>query len=119
LRFADAYFPLSGYNLAVVKSEPHAPPIMNIPESAFLRPPTRHGSVNAMHVHRIKSGLARAAQNGGVYHFTWHPHNFGMRTQECLGMLENILKHYRTLNDNFGMTSVSMRELSVQSAPRL
>lgn len=78
--------------------------------SRFLRP---HSSrlLSYLMVERIKKELTFAAKNNSDYHLWWHPHNFGKNTNENLDNLEKLLISYTNLKENFGMKSVSMRNL--------
>ncbi len=78
--------------------------------SRFLRPHSGR-LLSYLMVERIKKELTFAAKNNSDYHLWWHPHNFGKNTNENLHNLEKLLKCYRKLKENFGMESVSMRNL--------
>ena len=47
-----------------------------------------------------------------MYHLWWHPHNFGINQLENFAFLEEILVHYRYLNEKYGFTSCTMSELA-------
>lgn len=83
----------------------------NLPASQFLR--TCSGKLAAFHpLHRlaIKRGMTRAAKARRGYHLWWHPHNFGRDTETNLAGLEEVLRHYEYLRDDFGMVSCTMAE---------
>ena len=56
--------------------------------------------------------MSFAAKNNEGFHLWWHPHNFGINLTENLQFLEEILKHYKELNQNFGMQSLTMQEVA-------
>lgn len=81
----------------------------NIPASRFLRPwKPKLRQYNALHIRRIKNEMTRAAKAGTHYHLWWHPHNMGCHTDGNFAQLENILRHYRKLHDQYGMQSSTM-----------
>lgn len=111
LRFADAYFNLTGHHTFVLEETING--IVNIPTSRFLRPySTRLKWFNSIRLNRIKNSLTFAAKNKQAYHLWWHPHNFGINLKENLASLDEILKHYKTLNASFDMQSKSMKEIA-------
>lgn len=83
----------------------------DVPASQFFRP--RNGKLamfHPLHRHAIRRGMTHAARTGRGYHLWWHPHNFGRDMQANLDALENIIGHYSSLRDNFGMVSCTMAE---------
>jgi hypothetical protein len=85
--------------------------LANIPASKFLRPVSGHSIIDWMHLNRVMGGMREAASTNSVFHLWWHPHNFGRNTEANLMNLERLLKYYRVLNHEYGMQSMSMREL--------
>ena len=53
-----------------------------------------------------------AARRRTLFHLWWHPHNFGVDLQENLAFLRDILDHFRTLQDRYGMRSMTMAALA-------
>ena len=105
-RFADAFLPLSG---ARTVCEQRRDRLVNLPASLFLYPwYARHRALSAMRLHRLKQGMTLAARTGGIFHLWWHPHNFGINTDENLAQLEQVVQHYRVLADRYGMQTQSM-----------
>ncbi len=111
VKFADAYLPFTGNHISALPNPAVAGRLMNIPASMFLRPVSKHALLNAMHLHRVKSGMLNAAKTQGVFHLWWHPHNFGRNTEANLNNLEMLLMYYRTLNQSYSMRSLSMSEM--------
>lgn len=118
-RLANTYLPGTGtrtVNRPTIQSG-----LVNLPASHFLRP-TRAGRSVADRLQRarIRSGMARAARTGTVFHLWWHPQNFGLDIAANLEVLRAILDDYRYLSDEFGMTSVAMGDLAASaSEPKL
>ncbi len=114
LRIFDSYVNLSGYHTykldEIAKQIPY-----NIPASRFLRPYSAKLSfLDTLRLKRITNAMTYAAQNGELFHLWWHPHNFGVKTEENIAFLTKILKHYKLLEQRFGMKSLTMNEISEQ-----
>ena len=87
--------------------------LFNIKASRLLRPYlSKLAFLEGLKLKRIKNEMTDAAKHNRVYHLWWHPHNFGINQIQNLRMLEEILKHYRYLNNNYKFQSYSMTELS-------
>jgi peptidoglycan/xylan/chitin deacetylase (PgdA/CDA1 family) len=90
---------------------------IDIPGSRFLR--ACRGlpeSLDALRLRRLRGEMTRAAKLGRVYHLWWHPHNFGVHTDENLAFLERLLVHARRLHDEYGFRSATMAEISERHA---
>jgi hypothetical protein len=55
--------------------------------------------------------MLAAVKNNGVFCHWRHPHNFGLSSEANLNQFEKILMYYQTLNNDYGMTSLSMASL--------
>jgi peptidoglycan/xylan/chitin deacetylase (PgdA/CDA1 family) len=109
-RLADAYFNITGHHSYIPQKEEG---IVNIPASRFLRPYSlKLKPADGMRLQRIKNSMTYAAQKNEAYHLWWHPHNFGINLKENLSFLEVILKHYRQLNQEYGMQSKTMKAIA-------
>jgi hypothetical protein len=110
LRFADSFVPLSGQQVSI----PHiSHGLVNCPASFFLRPcSARMPLLDSLRMWRLKAAMAHAAISGAVFHLWWHPHNFGLSTEQNIAFLEELLKFHRELHDSFGMTSSCMRDFA-------
>lgn len=107
-RLVDAYLPLT--RVATYAPAGVARPV-DVSASRFLRPyDPRFGRLEPLKLRRVISAMTRAAQTGNGFHLWWHPHNFGRHLDENLQGLEQVLRHYRTLADRYGMRSVTMAE---------
>jgi Polysaccharide deacetylase len=113
IRLADSCVPLTSNHVFPFVNNRQECQIMNIPASQFLRPVTRYPLINRLRLNRIKAGMTEAAKNKAVFHLWWHPHNFGQQLDENLFNLEELLKHYLILNQDYGMKSLSMAELEI------
>ena len=110
LRFADAYFPISGANC-------HEPVIngglINVCASRILKPYNQKLSfLESFKLKRIKGQMKYAAKHNKVFHIWWHPHNFGAFTEQNLKTLEEILKYFEKLQEDYGMQSANIGELA-------
>lgn len=114
LRFLDSYFNISGYNCYSVSFIANQLPY-NIPSSRFLRPylPGLR-FLESLRLNRITTAMTYAAKNGLIYHLWWHPHNFGINSEENFVFLEKILKHYKFLSEKYGFKSQNMQETAMQ-----
>ncbi|MGL4483664.1 MAG: polysaccharide deacetylase family protein [Anaerovoracaceae bacterium] len=111
IRLLDAYINISGANCYLITNPKSFP--VNIPSSRFLRPYNpRLKGLEKWRSQRILSAMTYAAKKGLVYHLWWHPHNFGVNTEENLLFLQNILEHYSDLQKTYNMESLNMGELA-------
>jgi hypothetical protein len=119
-RLADNYAPLCSPRPtapADLRHEDGAP--INIPGSRFLRPyDPRLRALDELRIHRIEAEMSAAAQAGLVYHLWWHPHNFGVHTNDNLAILDRLLRHAQTLADRHGFRRLTMAELAHTSMAR-
>lgn len=118
-RLLDCYLNLTGHHTYDIKAlNTKGEPLINIPSSRFLRPWSRSlRFLEPFRLLRIKRAMTVAAKNGQVFHLWWHPHNFGIDQNDNLNFLRSILEHYRDLQKEYGMESVSMTE-ATQSTNR-
>jgi peptidoglycan/xylan/chitin deacetylase (PgdA/CDA1 family) len=111
LRLVDHYINISG-NHTYPRAKGHPSHITNIPSSRFLRPYMKTLAwLEPLRMLRIKRAMTRAAKHGEVFHLWWHPHNFGINQKENFNNLTNILEHFKMLQEEYGMRSMSMREV--------
>jgi hypothetical protein len=104
----DTYLALSG-DLAFVPSKSSG--LRNLPASRFLSPFRPHRKqLEPLRLRRIHNAMTGAARAGRCFHLWWHPHNFGLCLDQSLAILADILKHYVSLRDCYGMESQTMRE---------
>ncbi|QRM90160.1 polysaccharide deacetylase family protein [Lacinutrix sp. WUR7] len=108
-RLLDAYLNISGHNTHDLQMH-HG--LVNIASSRFLRPySSKLRFLENLKINRIKKGMTYAAKQKQVYHFWWHPHNFGQNTEENFKALEELFNHYKTLNKTYNFNSKTMTNL--------
>lgn len=107
LRLIDAYSGILGSQaFEIEKSDPQ-----DVPASRFLRHCADHLTVfQPLLIATIRRGMTSAARNGAGYHLWWHPHNFGRNLEDNMAGLIEIIEHFSTLRDSFGMRSMAMRD---------
>ena len=110
LRLTDVYFPLTGQGGYTPKKEQG---LWNLMGSRMYKPWFRPlFFLERLKLHRIKRQMLHAAKNGLTFHLWFHPHNIGVRTEEHLAQLEEILSYYDKLKQQYGMQSLNMREMA-------
>jgi hypothetical protein len=104
-RLLDSYLPISG-------AHGHEPALVdgmvNVPASRFLRPVGKSAVLERLRLRRIMSAMETAARRRKIFHLWWHPHNFGVDLQENLAFLRAILDCFRSLQERYGMRSMTM-----------
>ena len=110
-QLVDTYLDLAG-DMAFELADSSV--IRNLPASRFLSPyrPARR-RMEPLRLRRIRNAMTRAAKSGRCFHLWWHPHNFGGHLSENLAILGEILRHYVSLRESYGMESLTMQEASV------
>ncbi len=119
-RLADTFVNISGPN-TYDWNDIWKKGIADVPASAFLRPVTKaEGALAKLQFRRIEKGLEHAARNNRIFHLWWHPHNFGIRTEENIRLLRRILERFRGLSNEYGMRSLSMADAArIAAVPSL
>lgn len=108
LRLLDCYFNLTGHH---TYKAPRRGVLIDVTASRFLRPYSRTlRLLEPLKIKRIKDDIRYAAKHGEIYHLWWHPHNFGINTDESIKQLEDICKCYAEMHKKYGMDSKFMRE---------
>ncbi len=109
-RLADSYANISGMNTYQWRQAKQGE-LVNIAASAFLRPVTRHRSLfNDLQFRRLAACLRYAAENRQFFHLWWHPHNFGLNTQENIAFLRRLFENFSELREKHGIRSLSMAQ---------
>lgn len=109
-RFLDAYINISGSNTYKIET-PVSAQCLNIPSSRFLRPYSKRLALfDGLKLKRIKDAMTYASVHNEIFHLWWHPHNFGVDSDENIRFLERVLSHYACLRRDQGMASMSMSE---------
>ncbi len=115
VRLMDAYLPVSGDLLFDLPSPSAA--LVNVPASRELRPVPSHRLgklLEPLRLSRVTQSLTNAAKQGKGYHLWWHPHNYGLQTDENLLFMRKILEHFRALQSQYGFVSRSMQDLALE-----
>ena len=125
-RFLDSYINYKGKHIYPIASLRNQAFPVNVPQSLFLRPWSKKLRwFEPFKLIRIKKQMTAAAKKGALFHLWWHPHNFGLHTEQNLKTLEKILQHYQYLSSKYGMVSMNMEEagkyfqLSQKDVPNL
>lgn len=112
VKLLDTYIDLTGYHTYDPARLRRIEGVLDIPASRFLRPFTPLLSpLDGFKLRRIKRAMTHAARRGEIFHLWWHPHNFGRYRRANLAFLEKILHHYRSLQQRYGMRSLTMAEI--------
>jgi peptidoglycan/xylan/chitin deacetylase (PgdA/CDA1 family) len=108
-RLLDSYLPLSGPATTAWGELARRDGLCNVPANLFLRPAGEaHTRLEGLRLARLRAAVRRAAQRGHVFHLWWHPHNFGVRTDENLRFLEAVLETFAECRERYGMRSLTM-----------
>lgn len=109
-RTGDAYLPIGkkSYSKDSVVNDK----VIGQQASRFLRPQHQIEFLNSTRLARIKNEIIHAAKNGEVYHLWWHPHNFGIATDDAIKTLKAIIAVFNQCREEYGMESSTMKQLS-------
>jgi peptidoglycan/xylan/chitin deacetylase (PgdA/CDA1 family) len=108
-RLVDAHAGLSAWHTVPWTALHPRDGLSNVPAGFFLRPVTdRSPALQRLRTGRVTRALEHAARRGEVLHLWWHPHNFGVRTEENIAMLRGILEHWNRWRREAGMLSLGM-----------
>ena len=111
-RLIDAYFPLSG-NLTHSMKLRKEHGIYDVPASLFFRAfNKRLKFLEYLKIKRMKFCMTSAAKKGRLCHFWWHPHNFAFNLEDNLAQIEELLEHFKMLEEKYGMKSMNMSGLA-------
>ena len=86
--------------------------MVDVPASRFLRPVGKSAVLERLRLRRITSAMETAARRRRLFHLWWHPHNFGIDLEENLAFLRGILDYFRTLQERYGMRSMTMGQVA-------
>lgn len=76
--------------------------------SRLLRPYSGKNFQDKIRLQRIISEMEAAAKHNQIYHFWWHPHNFGNNPEKSLHELNFILHHFMTFREKYSFDSLNM-----------
>ena len=112
-KFIDQFFALSGSNVVQWDDVIEENGLCNVALSRFLRPfkpALQH--LDALRLERIVKGIEAAALSHGIYHLSWHPHNFGTNTAENITFLSGVLEAFARIRERHGMRSLTMADVA-------
>ena len=112
-RLLDHYVSLFGSK--VVRWEEILQPsgLCDVRSSMFLRPySAQRKSFESIRLRRIAGGIRAAAEQRGIFHLWWHPHNFGANTDDNLDFLRSVLDVFSRCRQTHGMKSLSMIDVA-------
>ena len=112
VRLIDAYAPITGSHVRRPGANGTRAPV-DVAATRYLRPYTpRLRHLEPLRLRRLRREMQRAARDGLVCHFWWHPHDFGRHLNENLAVLARLLTCFRDLRERAGMESLTMGEVS-------
>jgi peptidoglycan/xylan/chitin deacetylase (PgdA/CDA1 family) len=112
-RLLDHYVSLSGPKIVRWKEILQPNGVANVRSSMFLRPYSLEWKgLEPVRLQRITGGMQAAAEQRGIFHLWWHPHNFGKHTQQNLEFLRKIFEAFTRYRQTHGMRSLSMAEVA-------
>jgi len=118
-RLVDAYVNIGGANVTAWKDVKRADGLCNIPSSRYLRPHSHAlRRLVPLRLNRITRCMRLAAVEKKIFHLWWHPHDFGLCTDENFAFLRKIMKAFVDCRDRHGMRSLTMAE-AARAADRL
>tara|TARA_R110002049_G_scaffold15366_9_gene62949 strand:- start:165 stop:1133 length:969 start_codon:yes stop_codon:yes gene_type:complete len=116
-RTSDSILSLSKRTSYQFDNKVFSSPVL-IPSSRFLRPfNPKLARFNQLKINRIKDEITTAAKNDEVYHIWWHPHNHGHYPDQSLNEVKQILEHFSSCRDQYGMQSRSMEGIAHSLIP--
>lgn len=111
-RLLDHYVSLSGSNVVPWNEIVQPDGLCDVRSSMFLRPySVRRKSLESARLRRIAGGIQAAAEQRGIFHLWWHPHNFGTQTDENLDFLRSVLEVFSQCRKSHRMQSLSMADV--------
>jgi hypothetical protein len=62
--------------------------------------------------------MRTAAVSNRILHLNWHPHNFGVHTEENIAFLRRVFEAYARYRDSHGMRSLAMADVAAIAKER-
>ncbi len=119
-RLLDNYLELSGPSVTPWREIVEEGGLSTVPANMFLRPCSEGlVSLENIRTQRLTRAIEAAARQKGVFHLWWHPHNFGVRTEQNLAKLREICQAFARMRDQFGMRSLTMCETAEIASGRM
>jgi peptidoglycan/xylan/chitin deacetylase (PgdA/CDA1 family) len=86
--------------------------LSDVRATTFLRPWSRRlRALEPLRIARLRAAIRRAARTNRLIHLWWHPHNFGLNTDENLAVLRALLETFAECRECYGMQSMTMSEV--------
>jgi peptidoglycan/xylan/chitin deacetylase (PgdA/CDA1 family) len=112
-RLLDHYVSVSGSKVVSWDEILQPNGLCDVRSSMFLRPySTGRKGLESIRLRRIANGIRAAAEQRGIFHLWWHPHNFGLNTDENLDFLRSVLEVFARCQQTHGMKSLSMIDVA-------
>jgi peptidoglycan/xylan/chitin deacetylase (PgdA/CDA1 family) len=112
-RLLDSYVNIAGHNITGWDQIAGSEGLSNVPSSRYLRPHSKPLAwLDPLRLKRITDGIQRAAVEKKVFHLWWHPHDFGLNTEENFAFLRKILEAFADCRSRRLMRSLTMAEAS-------
>ena len=112
-RLLDHYVSLSGSNVVPWEEILQPNGLCDVRSSMFLRPYSEQRKRwESLRLRRIADGIRAAAEQRGIFHLWWHPHNFGVNTNENVDFLRKVLEVFSRCRQTHGMRSLSMIDVA-------
>lgn len=109
-RLADSHLSLSGPHLTAWEEVVEGSGLCNVAASRYLRPPGGGGVFSGFRLKRILRAMEEAGKTQRIFHLWTHPQDLGMDLEENLQGLTAILEHFKRLEKQYGMASLTMIE---------
>jgi peptidoglycan/xylan/chitin deacetylase (PgdA/CDA1 family) len=110
-RLVDAYWDLDG---AQTNDWPLAEHPAAVDASRYLRPYSSTLRVlEKARLRRIAGAMKQAALEKRIFHLWWHPEDFAEQPERNLEFLHRVLSAFEAHRRDYGMTSLSMGDVSV------
>jgi hypothetical protein len=114
LRSADLYVNIYGRH-TYAPSGDNPGGLRNVPASFMFRPWTpRLATFEWLRLRRLMASLRYAVRSNQIMHIWFHPHNFGLHTDENMRVLDDFLEIFTKYRDEYGLLSLGMKDASRQ-----
>lgn len=119
VRLLDSYVSLAGSGTTPWSCVLQPNGLSNVRASYPLRPyQPRWRALEPLRLKRIKSSMHHAARHREIFHLWWHPHNFGIHTDENLHFLRDVLIEMDRWRQEGAMVSLTMAEVTEMARRR-
>jgi peptidoglycan/xylan/chitin deacetylase (PgdA/CDA1 family) len=113
IRLANAYVNLSRDGVLRWEDVEEEGGLCNVAATTFVRPyQPRLRGLEPLRLRRLVSSLTAASRSRAIAHIWWHPHNFGVYTDENLAFLRRVLEAVARLRASDGFESLTMMDVA-------